>query len=79
MDYQNGLPEWTLICAIEYFLCVFGTEWPRVASEGDLSEKYAVYVPQNLALYVRAITGSEVIAQVTVTVPSPLYSTFWLY
>ena len=53
-------------------MCFIGTEWPRVASEGDKSEKYAVYVPQNLAPYVRAVTGSEVIAQVTVSVPSLL-------
>ena len=34
-NYRNGLPEWTLICAIEYFLCVLlgqsGLELPQKA------------------------------------------------
>ena len=32
-NYRNGLPDWTLICAIEYFLCILlgqsGLELPQ--------------------------------------------------
>ena len=35
LNYQNGLPEWTLICALEYFLFILlgqsGIELPQKA------------------------------------------------
>ena len=69
-NYRNGLPEWTLICAIECDLCILlgqsGIELPQKA----ISPRNAVYVPQNLAPYGRVVALSTVTTQEPVTVPS---------
>ena len=34
-NYRNGLPEWTIFCTIEYFLCILLGQRLRFASEVD--------------------------------------------
>ena len=65
----NGLPEWPLTCAPEYFICTLRTEWLKVATERDLTEKYSVWVPKRLTPYGGVATGAHITAWVNAAVP----------
>ena len=45
------------------------TEWPKVATESDKTDQYAVLVPEKLTQYGEVPTGSHVTVWVTAAVP----------
>ena len=68
-NYRNGLPEWTLICGFEYFLCT-------LLGQSGLELPQKVIKPRNMQFMYQKMdsaqwkaTYSHVTAWVTVAVP----------